>query len=166
MRQLSRRRAARCDAGSGRLYGDATVVDVLTPLGLLALRRGVLPELLLRRGRAGQRCQRRDREPRRPDLGDLLIAILIRSDYPWEEMPLDALTSADFPPSSLLTYQATFTNTGGGTPSNLAVTLAAGAHYEPGTSTLTILRSGNATTTPLDDPAVNGQQLRVGAAGI
>ena len=154
--------AVRPDATLGQLgaYGNGTVVDVLTPLGLspadveyfLSFFYG---EDELANVAAGATVNLGDLT-----LGDLLIAILIRSDYAWEELPLDALTSADLPPSSLLTYQAMFTNTGGGTPSTLAVTLAAGAHYEPGTSTLTILRSGNITTSPLDDPAANGQQLQ------
>ena len=92
-------------------------------------------------------------------LGQLLLSLLIRSDYPWENLPLSALESADVPGTGVVTYTATFHNGGGAVPPDLVVTLPDGFYYERGSSALSVDNGGNHSQGPIDDPDVNGSQL-------
>lgn len=90
-----------------------------------------------------------------------MLAMLIRSDYPWENLPLSALTSAEVPGTGLLAYTATFHNGGGSVPSTLAVTLPDGFHYERGTSVQSVINGANNTTTPNRRPGRERRTARV-----
>jgi uncharacterized protein YjbI with pentapeptide repeats len=92
-------------------------------------------------------------------LGQLLLALLIRSDYPWEDLPLSALESSDVPGTGVLTYTATFLNGGGAVPPDLVVTLPDGFYYERGSSALSVVNGATHTQGPIGDPDVSGSQL-------
>ena len=92
-------------------------------------------------------------------LGQLLLALLMRSDYPWEDLPLSALEAADVPGTGVLTYTASFVNLGGAVPPDITVTLPVGFHYQPATSLLTVVNGPNTTHPPVADPDVSGSQL-------
>jgi len=93
-------------------------------------------------------------------LGQLLVAMLIRSDYAWEDLPLDALTGADLPGGDQLTYTAAFRYEGGSsaTSVDVDVTLPRGFHYQKGSSFLTASISSPAGGA-IGDPVVSGQHV-------
>ncbi len=154
--------AIRPEATLGMLgsYGDGSVQDVLTALGVpqsvveyfLAFFYG---EDILVNVANGATVNLDELT-----FGDLLLAILIRSDYPWEDVPLDALTSSDVPSTNVLTYSATFDNLGGSVPSSLLVTLPPGFHYQAGSSRLVVVNGATTTDTPTADPAINGRDAQ------
>jgi nucleoid-associated protein YgaU len=70
-------------------------------------------------------------------LGDLLVAMMIRSDYPWEELPFEKLGVQDFAPDpNLVTYTVTFDVVAddGPEPIDITVTLPDGFRYRIGSS--------------------------------
>ncbi|HYM14739.1 MAG TPA: C25 family cysteine peptidase [Dehalococcoidia bacterium] len=140
-------------------YGAGTVQDVLTALGATPANVSYFLSFLYGNGTVGNVANGTTVNLGNMTFGQLLLAVLIRSDYPWENLPLDALTSSDVPGTGVVTYQARFRNLGGAVPPTIAVTLPAGFHYEAGTSVLTVVNGAINTTTPVGDPVVGGPVL-------
>lgn len=90
-------------------------------------------------------------------LADILIGLLLASDYPWEELPLDEMGVQLFAGTEqTLHYTLSFTNTGEGPALDpvVSVELPDGFVYLPGSSRLTV--GTEATPTPIPDPAGSG----------
>jgi Ca2+-binding RTX toxin-like protein len=87
-------------------------------------------------------------------LGQILISMLLESDFPWETLPLADLGLQAIAPNSFVTYTATFDLTGDG--SDLAGTLNAHMpddfYYVAGSATVT---PSGGPDSPLPDPAVD-----------
>jgi uncharacterized repeat protein (TIGR01451 family) len=97
-------------------------------------------------------------------LGDILIALLIRSDFPWEELPLEEMGVQRFAGTGeTLHYYLSFTNSGAGSAMGTVVSaeLPEGFLYKPGTAFLTTMVPDPPMTSvaPLDDPTVHGSLL-------
>jgi uncharacterized protein YjbI with pentapeptide repeats len=140
-------------------YGNSTVQDLLTALGASPSDVEYFLSFFY-----GDNTLAGVADGSPVNLGDttlrqLLLALLIRSDYPWEDLPLSALESADVPGTGVLTYTASFHNSGGAVPSELVVTLPDGFYYERGSSVLAVDNGANHTQGPIDDPDVSGTQL-------
>jgi len=140
-------------------YGGATVQDILTGLGKSQADVEYLLSFFYGDNTLANVAEGQTVNLGGMTLGQLLLSILIRSDYPWENLPLSALTSANVPGTGVLTYTASFRNGGGAVPPDLTVTLPAGFYYEPGSSVLTVVNGGNQASGPIGDPGVSGSQL-------
>jgi CSLREA domain-containing protein len=67
-------------------------------------------------------------------VGDLLFALLLASDYAWEDVPLDALGIQDYVTGPTVDYEVGFTiyGSGGAVPATATVDLPAGFRYVAG----------------------------------
>ncbi|MHB8684691.1 MAG: dockerin type I domain-containing protein [Dehalococcoidia bacterium] len=145
--------------GDVRFYGTATVQDVLNAVNGTPAQLTYFLSILYGGGVVGDVS----RSLGGVTLGQILIAVLARSDYPWEDVSLSALSQADLPAAdtaNAVNYRASFTYLGGSSATSvqIAVTLPAGFHYLKGTSALTVLNGSPAAAAPIGDPAVTGNQ--------
>ena len=144
------------------VYGNATVQDILTAMGASPSAVTYFMSFFYGDETVGDVNQGAQVNLGDLTLGDLFLALLIRSDYPWEDLPLSALESADLTGTGLLTYTASFHNAGGAVPPDLQVTLPAGFRYQPGSSALKV----NQTTTPTRRPGRERRAADVAPAGL
>ncbi len=103
-------------------------------------------------------------------LADVLIGLLLRTDYPWEELPVADMRLQNVAPTAdRITGSLSFATNGApnaGEQAVVKVTLPSGAAYEPGStvmeiSTLSTTSEGGLGFAALDtsDPAVHGDVL-------
>ncbi len=140
-------------------YGNSTVQDVLTGLGASPADVEFFLSFFYGDNTLANLASGAQVNLGNLTLGQLLLALLIRSDYPWEDLPLTALTSADVPGTGVLTYTASFHNDGGSVPSDLSVSLPAGFHYQKGSSAQTVVNGTSNTAVPIGDPDASGSDL-------
>ncbi|HAX82176.1 MAG TPA: hypothetical protein DCY40_06385, partial [Actinobacteria bacterium] len=90
-------------------------------------------------------------------LGQIIIAMLIVADYPWEELEFDELGVQDFAATgAVVTYSAQLGVTGGPGLVEVMATLPEGYRYRTGTSTL----NESSILDPVVDQVGNVQTLR------
>ena len=102
-------------------------------------------------------------------LGDLLGGLLVRADYPWEDLPLDEIDLPNIAnePGTLLHYNVSLEITGTGAAQNgvFAVTLPDGFRYVRGTSSIGVTNTGLSLSLsrvlpdPVVVPTADGRQL-------
>ncbi len=93
-------------------------------------------------------------------LGQILMALLIRSDYPWETLPLDQMGVQDFAGSpASLDYRVGFLYGGPGAATSVSVTLPAGFRYNPGSSSINVVHLPVGYALLIGDPAIDGTTL-------
>ena len=144
------------DLGS---YGNGTVQDLLAALGATPADVEFFLSFFYGNNTLANVANGQQVNLGNLTFGQLLLAMLIRSDYPWEDLPLSALTSANVPGTGELTYTASFHNGGGSVPSTLVVTLPSGFYYMPGTSVQSVTNGVSNAMTPIADPDISGSQL-------
>lgn len=90
-------------------------------------------------------------------LGQLLIALILRSDFPWETIPLAQLDVQSFAADNLVSFQTDFSIEGNDLePITVAVTLSDRFAFVPGSATFTTQPqfSTTATTSAIADPVI------------
>ena len=89
-------------------------------------------------------------------LGQLLIAMMLKSDFPWETIPLTQLDVQEFAADNLVAYTIDIPLTGTeSAPISIAVTMADSFLYKKGSASLDIVRPAAVTPSqPIDDPAI------------
>lgn len=88
-------------------------------------------------------------------LGQLLIAMMLKTDFPWETIPLAQLDAQEFSADHFIAYAVDIPLAG--TESELisvAVTLADSFLYVDGSALLNVTPSRLNPSTPIDDPAI------------
>ena len=148
-------------------YGDVTVQDILDDLGASPAEVAYFLSLFYGDVAVGEVANDPTVNLGETTLGQLLMALLVKSDYPWEDLPLDAINSPIVPGGGTpLNYTATFAYNGPPAvePTLLRVTLPDTFRYLPGTTTITI--TGAPVVTLNTEPSVSGATVTWGVPGL
>ncbi len=98
--------------------------------------------------------------------GQILLALLIKSDYPWEDVPLDAINASGVG-GAPLNFQGSFNYDAPPAveATLLRITLPETFRYIPGSTAITITRTGGPVTLTID-PTVSGSVLTWAVPGL
>ena len=95
-------------------------------------------------------------DPGNLTLGQMLVAMMLKTDFPWETIPLDQLEPQKFSADNFVEYIVNIPLTGAGSDLfTISVTLDTAFMYQQGSSELTVTNQlGAEATAPLNDPAI------------
>jgi uncharacterized protein YjbI with pentapeptide repeats len=153
------------DLGS---YGAVTVQNILTDLGAAPSDVSYFLSFFYGNLTVGDVANNPVLNLGQTTLGQLLLALLVKSDYPWENLPLGSINSPLVPGNGTpLNYTATFNYAGppAVAPTLLSVTLPDTFVYLPGSTTITVANTGGPTTLHIE-PTVTGDVVAWGVPGL
>ena len=164
------------------MYGEATLGDLVGAFGALTINDiaellggmtlGDLVDALTLAFLFGDLNLGEANEFGNLTFGQLLIALMLRSDFPWESIPLDQLDPQEYSADNWLVYSLRMATLGEGPDivSSPSITIPEGFYYEPGSAvvnTTSLISSGPGvvppfnstirpvlTGTPLDEPSM------------
>ena len=115
-------------------FGDLTLLDIAELLGGMTL--GELMDALTLSFLFGDLNLGEVDEFGNLTFGQLLIALMLRSDFPWESLPLDQLDPQEYTADNWLIYNLTVDVEGAGpdVENTASITIPQGFYYEPGSS--------------------------------
>jgi len=144
---------------AGVIDGNATLSDLKTaqPTMFATLTLGEILDAMTLETLYGEGTLADIEDPGHLTLGQILIAMMMKTDFPWETIPLDELEAQEFSADHWVSFRVIFELSGTGVdqPFTVSTTIADDFLYETGSASLgSRIRFDYLPTVPVADPLI------------
>ena len=149
-------------ARAGVIDGDATLADLKAeePAQFATLNLGDVLDAMTLAILYGPGTLADIEDAGNMTLGQLMIAMMLKTDFPWETIPLDQLDSQEYSADNFVDFVVDFALSGNETePLSVTVTLDDGFLYVEGSAILDIVsQTQGDSSIPVSDPVIVGNE--------